>query len=511
MNIIETRYKKYLEDVRQDTSLLHTYSVEAAIDTNKNQRSRLKLLIALYNYKTSGDYAIASYLFDEEIKAKHIFDTIDDYDDDILELAALILTSYGSINDILKMAINKPDQDGAWIDLDKEFILCYGKTDVLSFLENSIHPEKEAVSSKIAPYLDTYTTAKSTAFIADQHEYFEAFKFPIDSIAEFCLDTDEIDILEQEADRWFNDIKDWDDGDIYTGQQIAKLINNPDFTSRIKVIAKKRKAQLKEVREKKATIYKEDERASESNNTFLIFIVLLAFIGFTALSIVAAYISSEQVYTLQEQIGFCVGSLVLGIIAAFCLKGLSALNTNDLSHIKNTVLEDLRDPLVDWSYRRMEWHTFAKAVFKKYVRNVSIVISIVLLVIAALLYFSYSNLLLTGIVWLISFACVVFSVNGLSTFLEKQKAYLHPEHPRVQIYNKGILISRLYFIPYNTKYIWLRNLEIKKKYNVSCLAFDINIRSGEHPEANRKTVYIAIPKEKEGEAALLLKRLSYRR
>ena len=60
---LEKIYKDELNNLRNNLTLLSTYSIDSAKDKNWNQINRNRILIALYNNCIPEDYQISDFIF----------------------------------------------------------------------------------------------------------------------------------------------------------------------------------------------------------------------------------------------------------------------------------------------------------------------------------------------------------------------------------------------------------------------------------------------------------------
>ena len=500
MRQLEEKYKRILNEIRDDFSLLHQYDYESATDGTGNQTARQRLLASLLNFKRSGDYAIASYLFDEELKAKHQFTTIEDYYTDILELSALVLISFGNVKDILKMVEDRPNLDGELAFVDPVLFLLYGKENCLNFLKSSTHPNAALALDKLSKIDFEFNEEDVKILQKNYDEYFSSLRFPLTSVIDFCINMNETEILDQEAVGWINTIEEWDEFELTKGLSILRLIDNPTFASKMASIKeqflKKHEAASK-ISEKEN---KEDESISKSTNILaIIFFVLLA-IGFTSLSLIAAALSGLQEERFIDRLPYYGVSLVVMLLASLSWKGVAITNLNDLNFFKKVYLSGERKPQIEWVYTSNTWNTFAQEKYKKMVRNQFLIISTLVLIAIILSIIFYNILLVTMICWAFSLGIVIYLVNGYKNYENKKSAYLHTRPAIVQFYDKGLVIGKKHYEPYNTRYMWLLGFEVEEKDGQAFLKIKRNARAGEHPEHNINYLTIPIPKGKEEEA-----------
>ncbi len=500
MRQIEEKYKSLLNDVRNDNSLLHQYSYENATDNSGNQIARQRLLIALKNYKRSSDYSIASFIFEEEVKAKHHFEQIEDYYSDILELSALILVSFKNVNDILRMVDDRPNQEGIYVEVDPRVFLLYGKDICFNFLNNSIDPNAKLVLQKLDRFEGDITPQIIEELKEEYDEYYSVFKFPISDIIEFCINTEDAETVKPEAHKWYRSVKKWNEFEVKKGLKIAEMIDNLSFTSKMNTV---KEQFIKEHKEKTDIINKErtaDEKISKKTNVLAITLFLLIFIGFAATSMMAAMISSMEEDTLIDRLPYYGVSLITLIIGAYTWKGIRYTNTNDLIYFKEEYLSGNRSPEIEWTYTGNKWNKFAQEYYDNLIKKQRIIIGIIAVAFVILGIIFQDITLITMLCWVSILAITLYYFNGYKTYEEKKDAFLNTRPPTVKIYNKGLIIGDKYYFPYNTRYIWLLGFEVIQKDGVHFLEITRNIRGGEDPDANINKFMIPIPEGKEDEA-----------
>jgi len=234
MEQLEKKYKKILQDVRNDSGLLAEYAYESSKDGSGNQAARKRLLVSLLNFKESSDYEIASYLFDEEVKAKQACASNDNYDHDLLDLSALVLISFKRIDDLLRMAGEHHNVNEHHEFLDPHLYVLYGAEKCYDFLNNSFDLRAQLILKKLSDLFDTVDEVDVPSLQEGFDEYFENFYFPIKSRIDFCIDMKEVEILEQEADSWFDSVNDWNLSNLSKGNSIAKIIDDSSFSHKMK-------------------------------------------------------------------------------------------------------------------------------------------------------------------------------------------------------------------------------------------------------------------------------------
>ena len=87
MNLQEI-YQNRLNKLRENPNLLNDLSIKSSKNNNYNQIERNKVLIALYNDIKTSDYDIVNFIFIEEKELRQSNKTIDNYDVEVLYLAA---------------------------------------------------------------------------------------------------------------------------------------------------------------------------------------------------------------------------------------------------------------------------------------------------------------------------------------------------------------------------------------------------------------------------------------
>lgn len=196
---IELSYINQLNELRKDSNLLSNYSIDSAQDKNWNQINRNRVLIALYNDCIASDYEIADFLFDQEKRLRQCDLEMDDYDIDVLYLAAFILTKFNRVEDIWKFLDAKNTDFDSSIGLDIEYLLSPGIEKVMEFLNSSNHPDKEAAIDLITENLkyEDYTPEEIEEWKVWKHEYFSVFEFPIKDQIEFASQARDYALLKQ--------------------------------------------------------------------------------------------------------------------------------------------------------------------------------------------------------------------------------------------------------------------------------------------------------------------------
>jgi len=500
LRAIEDQYKSILEDVRRIPSKLYSYSYEAATDNTGNQLARQRLLIALKNYKRSSDYSIASFLFDEEVKAKHYFDQIEDYNPDILELSALILVSFHNVQDILKMVNDHPNQNDTYVEVDPRVFLLYGKDTCFNFLKNSIDPNAKIALEKLERFQDEITPEILEDLRDEFNEYYSVFQFPITDVIEFSINTEDPEVARPEANKWFLSITQWDEFEVRKGLKIAEMIDDPSFTSKMNIVKEqfvKEHKEKTEIREKERTV---DQKISKQTNNIGVVFFLLIFIFFIGTSISAVMLSSIYEDTLSERLPYYLVSLITLVIGGYTWKGIKSANTNDLIYFKEEYLSGNRSPEIDWTYTSNRWNKFAQDYFKKLIKTQRIILSCIAIFFIILGVVFQDITLISIMVWASIGAIIFYYLNGYKDYEEKKDAFLNTRPLNVKIYNKGLIIGNKYYYPFNTRYVWLLGFEVIEKEGIHFLEITRNIRAGEYPDANINKFMIPIPEGKEDEA-----------
>lgn len=164
---------KQLNAVRKNPDLLKNY----ALDTSKpdfNQRKRLELNIALYNDWQADDYAIASFLFDEEVKWRKLPDyyNFDESDVDNLYFSAWVLVQFQRMENVGKFFTAKNIDFDSGCGFDGNYLLANGVKATADYF--SQYPD-----SKLFKYLPRFDE------ITQEYEIEEWKNFKAEYFAEY--------------------------------------------------------------------------------------------------------------------------------------------------------------------------------------------------------------------------------------------------------------------------------------------------------------------------------------
>lgn len=132
---LELKYRNELKLLRSDIHLLSEYSIDSALDKNRNQIKRNRILIALYNDCQPTDYEIVDSIFNEEKKLRKSDWEIENYDVEVLYLSAFILTKFNEVEDIWKFIDSKTIDFDSSIGFDTEYLLSFGVSRVYEYLK----------------------------------------------------------------------------------------------------------------------------------------------------------------------------------------------------------------------------------------------------------------------------------------------------------------------------------------------------------------------------------------
>ena len=228
---LEKSYKDELEKLRSDRTLLTGYSIDSATDNNRNQIKRNRILIGLYNDCQPSDYAIAKFLFCEEKELRKSDQDVDEYEVEVLYLAAFILTKFDKVEDIWTFIDSKTTDFDSSIGFDTEYLLSYGIDKVKRYLIDSNHPNKElalkltGVNSQTPPYsqeeIDDWKRFK--------HEYFLVFEFPIKDEVDFSFQAKEYEHLKQLLPNWLANKDKWTENQTLTSIAIGRVLQIDEF------------------------------------------------------------------------------------------------------------------------------------------------------------------------------------------------------------------------------------------------------------------------------------------
>ena len=224
---VEQRYKEELDNLRKNPESLNLYSIDAAKDNNRNQINRNRILIALYNDCQENDYKIADYLFYEEKKLRQSARDVDDYEVDVLYLAAFILTKFDHVEDIWKFIDSKMTDYDSSIGFDTEYLLAFGLKNVFDYLNHTDHPNKRNVIKLIGESVEQckYTQNEINDWKKNKHDYFCVFKFPINDYVDFLFQAKEYTYLKEILPEWMITKDNWTEKEHLTTIAIGSTLN----------------------------------------------------------------------------------------------------------------------------------------------------------------------------------------------------------------------------------------------------------------------------------------------
>ncbi len=208
---LEQTYRDELELLRSNLNLLSEYSIDSAVDNNRNQIKRNRILIGLYNDCKPSDYEIADFIFNEEtILRKSDLEVDDDYETEILYLSAFILCKFDRIEDIWKFIdVKTIDFDASFFDT--EHLLSFGVDKVFEYLENTEHPNKELVKGTIGENSTDSWFLQEEIDDWKKHKqaYFRVFEFPIKDEMIFLYCAKEYKYLKSLIPKWRLEKSNW--------------------------------------------------------------------------------------------------------------------------------------------------------------------------------------------------------------------------------------------------------------------------------------------------------------
>lgn len=228
---LEQTYRDELELLRSNLNLLSEYSIDSAVDNNRNQIKRNRILIGLYNDCKPSDYEIADFIFNEEtILRKSDLEVDDDYETEILYLSAFILTKFDRIEDIWKFIdVKTIDFDASFFDT--EHLLSFGVDKVFEYLENTEHPNKELVKGTIGENnTDSWFLQEEIDdWKKHKHEYYRVFEFPIKDEIDFLYQAKEYEYLKNLIPKWILQKENWTEEQNLTSIAIGKDLQMEGF------------------------------------------------------------------------------------------------------------------------------------------------------------------------------------------------------------------------------------------------------------------------------------------
>ena len=229
---IEQMYVNELEGLRSNLNLLSEYSIDSAVDNNRNQIKRNRILIALYNDCKPSDHEIADFIFNEEtILRKSDLKVVVDYEVDVLYLSAFILTKFDKIEDIWKFINAKETDFDSSIGFDTEYLLSFGVDRVFEYLENIEHSNKELVQGIIGENRTDSWFLQEEIDDWKKHKqaYFRVFEFPIKDEIEFLYQAKEYEHLKSLIPKWRLEKNNWTEEQNLTSIAIGKDLQMEGF------------------------------------------------------------------------------------------------------------------------------------------------------------------------------------------------------------------------------------------------------------------------------------------
>ncbi|WP_338791876.1 hypothetical protein [Bernardetia sp. MNP-M8] len=229
---LEQTYRDELELLRSNLNLLSEYSIDSAVDNNRNQIKRNRILIGLYNDCKPSDYKIADFIFNEEtILRKSDLKVVVDYEVDVLYLSAFILTKFDKVEDIWKFINAKETDFDSSIGFDTEYLLSFGVDRVFEYLENTEHQNKELVKSAIGENSTDswFLQEEINDWKKHKHEYFKVFEFPIKDEINFLYQAKEYEYLKSLIPKWSLEKSNWTEEQNLTYITIDRDLQIEDF------------------------------------------------------------------------------------------------------------------------------------------------------------------------------------------------------------------------------------------------------------------------------------------
>ena len=230
MNLQEI-YQNQLNKLRENPNLLDDLSIKSSKNNNYNQKARNKVLIALYNDIKTSDYDIVNFIFIEEKELRQSNKTIDNYDVEVLYLAAYLLTKFNKTDDIWKFLDSKETDFDSSIGFDTEYLFSFGVDNVLEYLRQSDNPNKERLIELVTE--DNSNPIHSQEEINEwknyKQHYFAVFEFPIKDEVDFAFQAKEYKYLKQLLPDWLLKKNEWTENQNLTSIGIGKELNLDDF------------------------------------------------------------------------------------------------------------------------------------------------------------------------------------------------------------------------------------------------------------------------------------------
>ena len=497
MKKIEEKYKKILDEVRNDPATLSNYAYQGASATKSNQLARTRLLVSLYNFKQSSDYDIASYLFDQEIKAlEDSYDSIDDYNTEVLVLSALILISFNRIDDILRMFDEDTKADEINLFIDPEFYTLYGLQECYDFLNTSTDPKAKLALENMDFTEEEIDNLDVNFLKSENDDFYRHLRFPLEDVAAFCLEMKEIELLDQVALEWFESIESWSEVNFKVAKEVDSLIESPLFNKKLRTARR----QYFEIKTKKDNEKELDKSALKNTNTAGVAAILVLFIGVLGISLMVVMINENDFDRESTRIFSWITSLSTLFLASFIFKGMKKESNKDVNHFKKAYLSGERAAKVSWQYTGTRWSDYAKKVCKEFpLKRVAATFIFIICVIAYCIY-TQETLVASLFAWLACLVLVFYFMHTHQIFQTKIEAYLHTSPQTLDIYDRGLVIGKKHYIHFNTRFLWLISAQVIELGDVPYLEMKMNIRGGQHQDANIFHLRLPIPEGKEDEA-----------
>lgn len=223
---LEEKYRNNLNDLRHNLGLLSNFSIDSAKNKNWNQINRNRILIALYNDWKSSDYEIVDFIFNEEKKLRQSNLEFENYEVDVLYLAAFILTKFNKIEDIWKFIDSKTTDFDSSIGFDTEYLLSFGVNRVINYLKEDQNSKSKLTDLVNINLLESnYTQEEIDVWKIFKHQYFAVFEFPIKDEIDFSFQAKEYEHLETILPNWFEQKETWSENQNLTSIAICRELN----------------------------------------------------------------------------------------------------------------------------------------------------------------------------------------------------------------------------------------------------------------------------------------------
>lgn len=228
---LEKTYKEELEKLRKDKTLLSHYSIDSATDDNRNQIKRNRILVGLYNDCLASDYDIAKFLFNEEKTLRKSNQIVEEYEVEVLYLAAFIVTKFEKIEDIWSFIDSKTNDFDSSIGFDTEYLLSFGVDKVKKYLIQTDHPNKELALklTGINSQIPSYSQEEIDNWKQFKHKYFSVYEFPIKDEVDFAFQAKEYDYLKTLLPNWLANKENWTEYQTLTSIAIGEVLQMDEF------------------------------------------------------------------------------------------------------------------------------------------------------------------------------------------------------------------------------------------------------------------------------------------